>query len=91
MTKKRTNEGKVEVHLRNAFPVQFSQFMKARGLAYHFVHILITTNPVDDPLWGTTQEHEGHFDIERMKDWLPTVGYNAQACHRLREVFEPPH
>ena len=75
--------------LHNAFPVQFSQFMNRRGVDYRFVHILVTTNPVDDTRWGTTQEHEGLFDIERMKHIMPTVGYNAQACHRLRQLFAP--
>jgi len=31
-----------------------------------------------------------HFDIELMKHRVPTVGYNAQACHRLRQLFGPP-
>ena len=36
------------------------------------------------------EAEQRHFDIELMKHRMLTVGYNAQACHRLRQLFGPP-
>jgi hypothetical protein len=45
-----------------------------------------------DVEYRTLRADEGVTDLEHMKAWLPTAGYNAAAAHRLKQLFavDPP-
>ena len=54
--------------------------------------VLVTANPIDTLFPGENKlsdlkEDEAVIDLEAMKSWFPTGGYNCQLAVALRRMF----